>query len=74
MTDLSDQGATTTNYQWLPEKYIFNRLFPVSFLNTYDDYFLILGIPSVFCVLKFLRVFIVFIVLIQVYMLFTALS
>jgi len=55
------------NYQWLPDNYIINRLFPVPFSNTYDDSFLILGIPSVFCVLNFLRVFIV---LIQVYILF----
>jgi len=67
VTDSPDQGAITTNYQWLPDNYIINRLFPVPFSNTYDDSFLILGIPSVFCVLNFLRVFIV---LIQVYMLF----
>jgi len=60
VTDPSDQGVTTTNYQWLPETYIINRLFPVPFSNMYDDSFLVLGFPSVFCVLKFLLAFLLF--------------
>ena len=59
VTDPSDQGIITTNYQWSPENYIISRLFPVSFSNTYDDSFLVLGIPSVFRVLKFAFVFLV---------------
>jgi len=31
----SDQVVIITNYQWLPENYIINRLFPVPFSNTY---------------------------------------
>jgi len=60
-----------TNYQWLPENYIINGLFPVPFSNTvyvYDDSFLVLGTPSVFCVLKFLCVLSLF--LIRVHMFF----
>ena len=57
MTDPSDQVVITTNYQWLPENYIINRLFPVPFSNTYDDYLLVLGIASVFCVIKFAFLF-----------------
>jgi len=54
VTDPSDQGVITINYQWLPENYIIiNRLFPVPFSNTYDDSFLVLGIASAFCVSKF---------------------
>ena len=59
VTDPSDQGIITTNYQWSPENYIISRLFPVSFSTTYDDSFLVLGIPSVFRVLKFAFVFLV---------------
>jgi len=51
----------TTNYQRLPEDLIINRLLPVPFSNTYDDSFPVLGIPIVFCVVKFLCVFAVLI-------------
>jgi len=60
VTDPSDQGVISTNYQWLPENYIIHRLFPVPFSNTYDDSFLVLGIGSVFRGVKFLFVFLFF--------------
>ena len=50
----------TTNYQWLPESYIINRLFSVPFSNTYDDSVLVFGIASVFCVSTFTLVFLLF--------------
>jgi len=41
------------------ENYIINRLFPVPYSNTctHDHSVVVLGIASVFCVLKFLFVF-----------------
>jgi len=53
VTDPSDQGLITTNYQCYHENYIINRLFPVHFSNMHNDSVLVLGIASVFCVLKF---------------------
>ena len=50
----------TANYQWLSENYNINRSFPVPFSNTYNDSVLVLGIASVFCVLKFASVFLLF--------------
>jgi len=67
VTDFSDQGIITTNYQWLPENYIINRLLPVPFSKVYDNFALVLDIASVFCVSKFPRC--VFIVFIHVHML-----
>jgi len=50
----------TTNYQWLPENYIINRLLPVPFSKVYDNFALVLDIASVFCVSKFPFVFLLF--------------
>ena len=57
---LRPRGHNYTNYQWLPESYIINRLLHVPSSNTYDDSVLVFGIASVFCVSKFTLVFLLF--------------
>ena len=51
----------TGNSRGTIRKYSIDRLLPVPFSNTYDDSFLVLGIPSLFCVLKFAFVFLLFV-------------
>ena len=50
----------TGNSRGTIRKYSIDRLLPDPFSNTYDDSFLVLGIPSPFCVLKFAFVFLLF--------------